>query len=172
MPAAPDGPANPGVATFHARTGEWPTCQCPQEIPGSGGERWYAVHAALVKGHRGLPGGSSLAKELAEHRAVRNVHTLPRLRVKQILAWADAHLKATGNWPTAECSPREIPGSGGERWTAVDHALRGGARGLPGGSSLARLLAVHRGVPNRPTGMKARMAGRGELTPPVGEPGV
>ena len=34
-------------------------------------------------------------------------------------------------------------------WIAIDSALRNGRHGLPGGSSLTRLLAEHRGVPNR-----------------------
>jgi hypothetical protein len=32
-----------------------------------------------------------------------------------------------------------------ETWCAVDDALKRGGRGLPGGSSLAKLLAHHRG---------------------------
>ena len=34
----------------------------------------------------------------------------------------------------------------GDTWLHVDDALRCGIRGLPGGSSLAHLLFVHRGV--------------------------
>jgi hypothetical protein len=134
---------------YHRKAGEWPTCRCePQEIPGTGGEKWFNVHQALQKGLRGLPGGSSLARLLAEHRGVRNQGRLPRLTVQQILAWADAVHEQTGEWPTSESSRQEIPGSGGERWAAVDHALYSGHRGLPGGSSLAALLARHRGVRN------------------------
>lgn len=37
----------------------------------------------------------------------------------------------------------------GENWRNVSHALRVGARGLPGGSSLAQLLNKHRSVRNK-----------------------
>jgi len=37
-------------------------------------------------------------------------------------------------------------GSRGENWRAIDTVLREGARGLPAGSSLARLLLARRGV--------------------------
>jgi hypothetical protein len=42
----------------------------------------------------------------------------------------------------------EIEGTGGETWYAVESALKMEARGLPGRSSLIRLLAEHRGVKN------------------------
>jgi hypothetical protein len=37
----------------------------------------------------------------------------------------------------------------GQTWLALDSALRNGHRGLPGGDSLARLLARERGVQRR-----------------------
>jgi hypothetical protein len=70
----------------------------------------------------------------------------PRLRTGRILAWADAHHRRTGAWPTAEAGP--IEGAPGEGWKAIDQALREGLRGLPGGGSLAQLLAEHRGRRN------------------------
>ena len=180
---------------------------------------WNAISYALYNGRRGLPGGSSLARLLAEHRGVRNIHALQPLSIEQILAWADAHHAATGAWPRrkfrhgARCPLRDhlgridcgmvrgtrgLPGGcagppagraprvRGVRsllspltieqilaWADVHHAATGawptgksgrcamrpstspgppstvrlakGLRGLPGGSSLARLLAEHRG---------------------------
>jgi hypothetical protein len=67
------------------------------------------------------------------------------LSIKQILAWADAHHRQHGQWPSARSGAIE----GGETWKGVDVALRRGSRGLPAGSTLARLLAKHRGVRNR-----------------------
>jgi hypothetical protein len=46
----------------------------------------------------------------------------------------------------------------GETWAAVQAALREGLRGLPGGSSLARLLARERGVRRR--SLRPRLAER------------
>lgn len=101
---------------------------------------------ALLKGLRGLPGGSSLARLLAEYRGKRNRARLPPYSRQQILAWADAHRQRTGNWPTGASGP--ITEAPGETWHAVEMALVLGRRGLPGGSSLARFLAEHRGKRN------------------------
>jgi hypothetical protein len=97
----------------------------------------------LQKGYRGLPGGSSLAKLLAEHRGATG-HLSPRgpLTVEQILVWAEAHRERVGKWPTID-SGSVIDGDG-ETWVAIDRALRRGSRGLPSGLSLPRLLKKHR----------------------------
>src|SRR4051812_1056469 len=71
----------------------------------------------------------------------------PGLDVTQILAWADAHHARTGRWPSLTSGP--IHGALDEKWANVHQALFAGRRGLPPGSSLARLLAEHRGVRNR-----------------------
>ncbi len=95
----------------------------------------------------------------------------PDLSVTQILAWADAHRERTGRWPTSNSgvileAPDEkwsavntclMQGNRGrpiveapeETWGGVQVALSHGNRGLPGGSSLAQLLAEQRGVPER-----------------------
>jgi hypothetical protein len=124
------------------RTGEWPTSRSGK-IPEAALENWSNVDQVLRKGGRGLPGGSSLARLLADKRGARNVTNLPRLSVKQILVWADAHRRQTGEWPTLDSG--KIIGTEGETWSGVNQALQGGYRGLPGGSSLARLLAQKRG---------------------------
>ncbi len=128
------------------RTGRWPVTASGLVTAGPLGLTWRALDSALRLGFRGLEGGSSLAQLLAEHRRVRNPAQLPRLSRQQILAWADAHRKRTGAWPTAQTGP--VAGGLGETWRALDSALRIGLRGLPGGSSLARLLAERRGVRN------------------------
>jgi hypothetical protein len=71
-----------------------------------------------------------------------------RLTPALILAWADAHFTATGAWPTADLAP-VAGGPPGLRWQWVNQALGVGARGLPGGDSLARLLARERGRPHQ-----------------------
>src|SRR6266851_6965083 len=53
-------------ATRHKETtGKWPTTNSG-EIPGSFGETWAAVDAALREGMRDLPTGSSIARLVAE----------------------------------------------------------------------------------------------------------
>jgi hypothetical protein len=128
----------------HRRTGEWPG---PDPIPveGAPGETWAGLHTALLLGRRGLPGGSSLARLLAEERGVRHPGELPRLTVRQIRAWARAHRRRTGEWPTRRSGPvAEAPG---ETWSAIHSALGRGDRGLPAGLTLSRLLAARRAVP-------------------------
>jgi hypothetical protein len=129
----------------HQRTGAWPRAESGV-IPDSGGEKWQGVDNALRLGLRGLEGGSSLARLLAQHRGVRNRKGLQPLRQEDILAWADDHCRRMGSWPHGKSGP--IIDAPGETWLAVDMALRLGRRGLPGGSSLALLLADQRGARN------------------------
>jgi hypothetical protein len=93
---------------------------------------------ALREGGRHLPGGSSLAR-LLETLGVRNRLNPPRLTKREILAWAEAHRQRTGAWPSNQSGP--IPESPPDTWSMIDHALRDGRRGLPSGSSVAKLLA-------------------------------
>jgi hypothetical protein len=129
----------------YRRTGTWPSDRLGA-IAGTPGETWTAVGLALRVGRRELPGGSSLAMLLAQHRGVRNKRALPRFKQGQVLAWADAYHRRTGNWPTRNSGP--VVEAPGETWNAVDTALRDGLRGFQGGCSLARLLAQHRQVRN------------------------
>jgi hypothetical protein len=128
------------------RTGQWPNRNSGPIDPAPG-EAWSGIERALRRGFRGLAGGSSLARLLATHRAVRNIHDLPPLTAAQILLWADEHQQRTGAWPLA--SSGAIAEAPGENWQAVDGCLQSGCRGLPGGSSLARVLAECRGARNR-----------------------
>jgi hypothetical protein len=111
------------------------------------GTTWVAVELALIRGRRGLPGADSLANLLEAHRGVRNRLSAPDLTVEQILAWADDHLRRTGEWPKYPDGP--VAAAPGETWHAVNTALTRGTRGLPGDDTLAKLLARHRGVRNK-----------------------
>jgi hypothetical protein len=128
------------------RTGRWPTA-FSGGVLSAPGENWRKLDNALRYGLRGLPKGSSLARLLAQRRGVRNLADLPPLVPAVILAWADAHRARTGRWPTEDSGP--VEGGSSETWRKVDAALREGLRGLPGGSSLAGLIARERGVRNR-----------------------
>jgi hypothetical protein len=130
---------------FYERTGRWPARKHFQlRIPGSLGDTWCAIDIALKKGLRTLPGGSSIAKLLAEKRGVKHRLYAPPLSLEQVLRWADAHYQRTGAWPLSTSGP--IAGTRGETWQGAHQALHCGRRSFTGGSSLARVLLKYRGV--------------------------
>ena len=98
-------------------------------------------------GLRGLPGGDSLARLLERERGVRNILALPMLTEEKICRWAAAHCRQTEGWPNENSGP--VQAAPGETWGNVNAALRDGLRGLPGGETLAQLLARRLGVRNR-----------------------
>lgn len=125
---------------FHARHGRWPG-------QGSGavllpkGENWRLLDYYLRRGLRGLPGGSSLAKLFADHRGTRNIAALGRLTPAVIRRWGRAYYARVGKWPTRNSGPIEESPTPADTWQRIDSALIFGLRGLPGRSSIARLLA-------------------------------
>jgi len=133
-----------GWADAHYKTCKrWPI-RTNGRIPGSLGETWSAIDQALRKCLRGLSFKSSLAQLLQERRGVRNRMRLPRLTMATILRWADDHHQRQGSWPTLASD--KVLAVSGEHWAAIDRALRGGNRGLLGGTSLAQLLYAKRGL--------------------------
>ncbi|HUE75167.1 MAG TPA: hypothetical protein VMP01_30140 [Pirellulaceae bacterium] len=69
------------------------------------------------------------------------------LTIEEILAWADAYYARKGRWPDQNSGKVWEPVN--EKWRNIDQSLRLGQRGLHRGSSLAKLLAKHRGKRNR-----------------------
>lgn len=132
--------------THRERTGQWPVVTTGP-ILDAPDESWIQINTALIFGRRGLPRGLSLAKVLSQHRGRPNPQQLPKLTRRMILSWADAHHARTGLWPNVKSGP--VSESPEDTWRGIHSALSAGARGLPGGSTLPRLLAMHRGVRNR-----------------------
>jgi len=129
----------------YQRKGCWPTSRSGA-VPDTAGETWWRINESLLRGNRGLPGGDTLPRLLARQRGRRNPRGQPPLRVAQILTWADAYRRSSGRWPGVEAGPvHEVPGL---TWRAINSALHFGHRGLPGGDSLAQLLARRRGRPS------------------------
>jgi hypothetical protein len=87
--------------------------------------------------------GSSLRPLLIRKRGVRNPMALPPLTEELIRGWVELHVQRTGSPPKYDSGP--VIDAPGETWTGVDAALRYGKRGLPGRSSIAKLMA-NRGV--------------------------
>jgi hypothetical protein len=121
--------------------GNWPRAESGP-VPGAEGETWADIDRALRFGSRGLPRARSLAWFLSRHRDKCYGSGKPRLSVEKIVSWAEAYHLHTGSWPTQASGP--VTDEPGENWSAINEALRWGHRGLPGGDTLARLLALHR----------------------------
>ena len=86
------------VDAYHARTGQWPRSESGP-VRDQLGENWRKIDTALRYGLRGLTGGSSLARLLAQRRGVRNLRELPPFTIRQILAWSDGY---RSRWPLAQ----------------------------------------------------------------------
>src|SRR5690606_15074696 len=114
-------------------TGRWPSSSSGP-VAGAAGETWARINGALWAGGRGLRGGSSLARLLDARRPARR----KRLSMARVRSWAEAHRRATGRYPDAHAGP--VADAPGESWSEIDAALRHGRRGLPGGTTLARLF--------------------------------
>lgn len=128
---------------FHRRNGVWPRLTSGPVAPRHS-EKWSYIDYALKRGRRGLPGGSSLMQVLRQHRQVCHGDKRP-LSEDLIFQWAQRHFRQTGMWPKAVDGP--IPGSDGETWDNINHALIRGSRGLTGRSSLKKLLVGRQAVP-------------------------
>ncbi len=129
--------------SHYQQTGDWPYIPSGPVI-GAPGETWSGINSALASGRRGLKKKSSLAKLLKSHGKVRARKPWPKLDPADILRWADSFFATHGYWPYARSGPvAEKPRA---NWRAIDAALRNGARGLPGGSSLSHFLNEHRGL--------------------------
>jgi hypothetical protein len=117
------------AAHRHARYRKWPHGNSGQVL-GAPGETWGAIHVALSRGGRGLPGGTTLTKLLSAERGVPNRLQLPRFSLREILLWADAYHDRTGNWPTSRSGP--VRPFSKTTWAQVDDALQGGTAACRG----------------------------------------
>lgn len=138
-------------------TGAWPR-RDSGEVRGVPGEDWANIDAALKSGGRGLGVKSSLIQLLAEKRDLDPRARQPRrpLTEDQILKWADAHFRATGGWPNINSG--NVIGVPTEQWANINTALAQGHRGLPGGSSLRKLLREKRNVTRRRMGNRPALS--------------
>jgi superfamily II DNA or RNA helicase len=116
---------------YHKEHGNWPYRGPCGRIPG---DSWNNINQCLRKGLRGLPYGSSLAKirrEKSGEPDTRNVMLTEEL----IWQWMEGFRDKQGKFPTLS----SFEGTEGGRWVTINEALKGGYRGLPGGSSLLKL---------------------------------
>jgi hypothetical protein len=123
------------------RTNRWPSTESGP-IPETTGETWAGVNHALKVGRRGLTAGGSVTRLLVKAGKKRNQGELPRLTEEQIKVWAEAHFGRKRRWPQSNSG--RVADAPEESWLLIDKALGQGNRGLPGGTTLARLLKRHR----------------------------
>ena len=114
------------------RTGREPT---RKDTVFETGDTWCAIEQALSRGCRGLPGGSGLAALRAK---LGWAAKKPNLSEDTIVEWAAEEKRRTGKCPSVKTG--EVSEAPGETWETLDFHLKKGGRGLPGGSSLSRLL--------------------------------
>jgi hypothetical protein len=124
----------------YARTGRWPVTLSGPVI-GQSGEVWATIDMAMRNGRRGLSGTMSLSQLLQKHRHELYRPPPPRLNVNKVLESADLHHARTGRWPSRKTG--SVPHMPGITWSQVDIWINRGKNGLPGGSSLAKLLKQH-----------------------------
>ncbi len=123
---------------YHDATGRWPVTTSGSVLSRAN-EDWAAIDMALRFGRRGLPPGDSLSRLLTRELGDRYNPTLRELSTDEILGWADAFRRRHGRWPSRK-SGQVNAGPNGLTWGAIDSRLHHGGRGLPGGTTLARLL--------------------------------
>lgn len=125
---------------FHRLNGRLPNSgDSSQRPPGLPRDTWCILNHALSRGLRGLPGGTTLAKLLAPLRK-ELAPTGVQLTEEIIHAAAREYHRTHGRLPT-NLSQEDLSGLSGITWLNVEYAARAGSRGLPGGSSLSRMLA-------------------------------
>ena len=131
----------------YERTGRYP-------IPGDNRvlddprENWGTIEQSIQLGRRGLPGGWTLRQLLHKYRRRKTRIKCPDVTVAKIARWAQRHKRETDEWPLRRSGPVR-GGYPHDTWHKLDMALWRGARSLPGGSSLPRLLFEHFGVMRR-----------------------
>lgn len=122
---------------YNRRTGAWPTAiSRDPELEGTG-ESWSKIDRALITGGRGLP-RTTLIKLLAKHLGVRSSSRPGPLDEATIWAWAVAHQRRTGRFPTRTSGP--VHGVPGESWGAIDGVLKHRGRGLTRGETLRQFI--------------------------------
>lgn len=124
---------------YHKSTGKWPTERTKGPVPGMPNETWTGISIALYSGYRGFAGGNSLAKLLEKNFGRTNHLNRPKLTLKSILIACRKYHSTTGTWPHKRIKD-SVPGLPNETWMSINSALAGGWRGLPGGSSLPKLI--------------------------------
>lgn len=107
--------------------GAWPT-EDSGPVADTAGETWRRIDSAIYAGSRGLTGGGSLARLLAEQRGKRHKYMLQDYDLDTINKWVLNHYLRLGRLPYVKDGPvAEAPS---ENWAMVDDAFKHARRGL------------------------------------------
>lgn len=115
--------------------GRLPSCQTTHSVPGMPNETWSGLDAALSEGVRGLPGKSSLSKLFKNLKEELGLNLKERAILEAGRKYYYLHFRLPN-----EKTKDPVPDMPHENWKALDASLRAGSKGLPGGSSLAKLF--------------------------------
>jgi hypothetical protein len=126
------------MRAFKEEHGVLPGPHEKRSVPGQPHEKWSNLDTLLLQGRRGLSPGNSLTRLAVSHFGSRNVNRPPRLTETMIVKAIRTFHEAHGRYPNKD-EKEPVPGHPGEKWSHIEAALRAGGRGLPGGSSLAKV---------------------------------
>jgi hypothetical protein len=106
------------------------------------GETWKTINFSLLRGTRGLRGGSSLAKLIQQKFGIRDYCNPPKLSLEMIREWIQKYIIKHNTKPTAKSGIVEFAEDEykGITWAAIADAMSNGRRGLTGKLSLAQYI--------------------------------
>jgi len=100
---------------------------------------WGAINQSLYYGYRGLPGGSSLSQLRKKHITGIEPDLTEEVIAKAMKDYHEEH----GKYPWVKSGDAKKYFGFKITWKAIEQCLKKGNRGLPGGSSLAKLRKEH-----------------------------
>ncbi len=121
---------------YYERNNKYPG-QYAKSIPEMHGEDFNNINAALNNGNRGLPKMTGIAGLLAQERGYVHNQNKPKIKLDDVINEMINYFRANRKFPTAD--NKEIAGSLGCKWSALNASLHIGGRGLPKGLSLSKL---------------------------------
>ena len=121
---------------YYERNNKYPG-QYAKSIPEMEGEDFANINAALNTGIRGLPKMTGLAGLLAKERGYIHNQNKPSIELEDVINEMINYFRVNQKFPTAD--NKEIAGSLGCKWSALNASLHIGGRGLPKGLSLSKL---------------------------------
>jgi hypothetical protein len=136
------------VKSFYKVHGRYPAAHTKENDGLPEGYTWITIDSALTHCSQGITAKSSIAKLISKHLGVRYKGDLPDFSEEKIVEWAKKYFLVHNKYPSIRTKPSDwLPE--GETWIALDIALKRGTRGLPGGSSVAKLFEKYFGIRNK-----------------------